>query len=67
MRNELILDKNEYFLIKTTDNNKLMFNGSLIIKFDDLPNFQVYAVNNQLIFIKDLSDINAVLLKLIIF
>jgi len=63
MRNELILNKNEYFLIKTKDNNKLMFNGSLIIKFDDLSNFQDYAANNQLIFIKDLSDINAAIFK----
>ena len=63
LRNELILNKNEYFLIQTKDNQKLIYDGSLLIKFIDIPNFQDYAAMNDLIFIKDLSDINTAIFK----
>jgi hypothetical protein len=57
------LNKNEYFLIQTKDNQKLIYDGSLLIKFIDIPNFQDYAAMNDLIFIKDLSDINTAIFK----
>lgn len=63
LRNELILNKNEYFLIQTKDNQKLIYDGSLLIKFIDIPNFQDYAAMNDLIFIKDLSNINTAIFK----
>lgn len=67
IKNELILDKNDYFLIQTKDNKKLIFDGSLLITFNDLPNFQNYAAINGLTFTKDLSDINTAIFKVINF
>ena len=64
IRNELILNSNEYFLIKTIDDQSLAFNGSLLIQFYDLPNLQDYGDMNNLIFIKDLSDVNSAIFKI---
>jgi hypothetical protein len=67
IKNELILDKNDYFLIQTKDNKKLIFDGSILITFNELPNFQNYAAINGLTFTKDLSDINTAIFKVINF
>ena len=42
----------------------MAFNGSLLIQFYDLPNLQDYGDMNNLIFIKDLSDVNSAIFKI---
>ena len=56
------MNKNEYFLIQTKDNQKLIYDGSLLIKFIDIPNFQEYAAMNDLIFIKDKREFEGLLI-----
>ena len=61
---QLVLNDNEYITIKGIDNREKLFNGSIIIEFNILPSFDVFAFGNDLIFISDLSDINRGVFKI---
>ena len=39
------------------DGIKKLFQGDFLVKFSNLPDFEVFAFNNNIIFVSDLSDI----------
>ena len=53
----LLLGKKEYIQITEKDGSKKLFQGDFLIKFNNLPDFEVFAFNNNIIFVSDLSDI----------
>ena len=61
---KLVLADNEYISIKGVDSREKLFNGSIIIEFNILPSFDVFAFGNDLIFMSDLSDINRGVFKI---
>jgi hypothetical protein len=54
----LYLDANEFIEIKDVDNRPQLFNGAVILKFIELPDFVQFASNYGLVFVADLSDIS---------
>jgi hypothetical protein len=58
LRKEFILETGEFLKVTGPDNNEQLFNGSFSIQFKSSPNFENYAVQNDLIFVTSLSDIN---------
>jgi hypothetical protein len=54
----LVLEPREYIEIKGSDNRTKLFDGTIIIKFDQIPELTSFAATNNLIFITDLSKIN---------
>ena len=63
-KKQLFLDDNEFIKVTGVDNNKKLFDGSIIIEFNVLPNFDDFALENGLVFIADLSDINRGVFKI---
>jgi hypothetical protein len=63
-KKQLFLNDNEYIKLKGIDNREKLFNGSIIVEFNTLPNFDIFALENNLIFISDLSDINRGVFKI---
>ena len=63
-KKQLFLDDNEFIKVTGVDNNKKLFDGSIIIEFNVLPNFDGFALENGLVFISDLSDINRGVFKI---
>ena len=61
--NELILKPGEYIRIKGIDNRLLLFDGSLLIKFDTFPDLQNFALSNELELVSNLSDISVGVFK----
>ena len=61
---QLFLNDNEYIKVKGTDNREKLFNGSIIVEFKTVPNFETYALENNLVFISDLSAINRGVFKI---
>jgi hypothetical protein len=59
----LTLNPNQYIRIKGVDNRYKLFNGSLMVKFHNIPDLELYANNNGLIFEDSLSDINRGIFK----
>ena len=59
----LILNPNQYIRLQGVDNRYKLFNGSLIVKFEYIPDLELYAINNGLIFEGSLSDINRGIFK----
>lgn len=59
----LILNPNQYIRLQGVDNRYKLFNGSLIVKFENIPDLELYAINNGLIFEGSLSDINRGIFK----
>ena len=57
------LQKGEYISIKGIDNKLRFFNGSLIIKFNEMPDLESYALLNNLTYTSNLSDINSAVFK----
>lgn len=55
---KLFLNDNEYIKVKGIDKREKLFDGSIIVEFQSLPNFETFALENNLVFISDLSDIN---------
>jgi hypothetical protein len=53
----LSLGKKEYIQITEKDGSKKLFQGNFLIKFNNLPDFELFAFNNNIIFVSDLSDI----------
>lgn len=62
--NELILSSGEYIQIRGVDNIPLLFNGSILIRFEELPNLNDFAITNNIEFEADLSDINMGIFKI---
>ena len=73
----LLLRDNEYISIRGVDHREMLINGSIIVKFIELPNFEQYAADNAIVFVKPLAaiqrgvfkvpnilDLEAVILKL---
>ena len=63
VNNELILQPGEYIQIKGIDNRILLFDGSILIKFNTFPNLQNFAVSNELELVSNLSDISVGVFK----
>lgn len=61
---QLFLNDNEYIKVKGIDNREKLFNGSIIVEFKTLPNFDAFALENNLVFISDLSDIKRGVFKI---
>ena len=53
----LSLGKEEYIQITEKDGSNKLFQGDFLIKFNNLPDFELFAFNNNIIFVSDLSDI----------
>jgi hypothetical protein len=62
--NQLLLKDNEFIKVKGVDKREKLFNGSIIVEFKTLPNFDIFALENNLVFISDLSDINRGVFKI---
>ena len=56
--NNIKLLSNQYIEIIGLDKKRKLFNGALIVKFDNNLDFYDYAKSNDLTLIKNLSDIN---------
>ena len=52
------LGKDEYIELRGLDKRRKLFNGSIIIEFNRMPNLNAFALENEIAFIADLSDIN---------
>ena len=61
---QLLLKDNEFIKVKGVDKREKLFNGSIIVEFKTLPNFDIFALENNLVFISDLSDINRGVFKI---
>lgn len=59
----LILNPNQYIRLQGVDNRYKLFNGSLIVKFENIPDLESYAISNGLIFEESLSDLNRGIFK----
>jgi hypothetical protein len=61
----LFLEPNEFISIKGVDKRGKLFDGSIIIEFDQLPDLDSFADTNEILFVSDLSDINRGVFKVI--
>ena len=59
-----ILNKGEFVQILGSDKINKLFNGSIIIKFNAVPNFSDYAISKEIEFISDLSNIKRGIFKI---
>jgi len=57
------LDKDEYVLLKGNDNKIRLFNGSIIIKFNQMPDLYNFALLNKKTLSSNLSDINSAVFR----
>ena len=64
LQKSLVLGLDEFVYIKDFDTKMKLFNGSIIIKFNQLPDFNNFAIANEIIFVADLSDINRGVFKI---
>jgi hypothetical protein len=64
LANKLIIQPGEYIQIKGIDNRLLLFDGSILIKFNTFPNLENFAVSNKLDFVSNLSDISVGVFKI---
>ena len=63
-KNILTLKENEFLEIKTSDKRLKLFNGSIIIKFDQIPDLNLFALNNDVELVSDLSDLKRGIFKI---
>ena len=52
------LGKDEYIELRGLDKRRKLFNGSIIIEFNRMPNLNAFALENEISLVADLSDIN---------
>ena len=64
LANKLIIQPGEYIQIKGIDNRLLLFDGSILIKFNTFPNLENFSISNELEFVSNLSDINVGVFKI---
>jgi hypothetical protein len=62
---QLFLNDNEYIKVTGIDKREKLFNGSIVVEFQSLPDFDIFALENNLVFISDLSDISRGVFKII--
>lgn len=55
---ELYLEPGEFIRIIDRSSIELLSDGSFFIQFSKMPNLEEFAIQNELIFVRDLSDIN---------
>jgi len=60
---DLILRSGEYIQIKDSRNKSFLFDGSFIIEFTEMPDFENFAVMNNITFVTSLSDISMAVFK----
>tara|TARA_B100000787_G_C16145411_1_gene273993 strand:+ start:423 stop:986 length:564 start_codon:yes stop_codon:yes gene_type:complete len=65
LKKTLSLKPNEFIKIRGVDNREKLFDGSIIIEFDQLPDLDSFADTNEILFVSDLSDINRGVFKVI--
>lgn len=58
-----ILNPGEYIQITQPDRRNFLFDGSFIVRFQNIPNLEDFARINDIDFLKDFSDIRAGLFK----
>jgi hypothetical protein len=58
-----ILNPGEYIEITQPDRRNFLFDGSFIIRFQNMPNLEDFARINDIDFLKDFSDVQAGLFK----
>jgi len=58
------LNKGEFIQIQGTDKITMLFDGSIIIKFNSVPNLSDYAFSKEIEFISDLSNIKRGIFKI---
>jgi len=62
--NNITLGPGEYIRIQGPDKRKLLFNGSIIIKFQSFPDLENFAIQHGIEFKTSLSDINMAVFKI---
>ena len=50
-------EQERYIVVRGADQRIKFFNGSIMIKFNELPNFESFALENNLIFVSSLAQI----------
>lgn len=60
----IILRPGEFIQIQGPDKRKLLFNGSIIIKFQSIPDLENFAIQHGIEFKTSLSDINMAVFKI---
>ena len=58
------LNKGEFVRVQGIDKIDMLFDGSIIVKFESMPNLANYAITNDIQFITDLSAINRGIFKI---
>lgn len=58
------LNEGEFVLVQGIDKIDMLFDGSIIVKFESMPNLANYAISNDIQFITDLSAINRGIFKI---
>ena len=61
--NFLTLDKGEFIQIQGVDSIYRLFDGSIIVKFESIPNLSTFAISKEIELISDLSNINRAVFK----
>ena len=64
LQKSLFLNPDEFVYVKDIDSQIRLFNGSIVIKFNQLPNFNNFAIANEITFVADLPDINRGVFKI---
>lgn len=57
------LHTDEYVAVKSIDNKLRLFNGSIIIKFNQMPDLDNFALLNNLTLVSNLSDVNSAVFR----
>ena len=57
------LHTDEYVAVKSIDNKLRLFNGSIIIKFNQMPDLDNFALLNNLTLSSNLSDVNSAVFR----
>ena len=58
------LNEGEFVRVQGIDKIDMLFDGSIIVKFESMPNLANYAITNNIQFIADLSAINRGIFKI---
>ena len=61
--NSLVLKPGQYIQLIKSGQDSLLSDGSILIKFNSMPNFDDYTSSGELIFVSNLSDINTGVFK----
>lgn len=62
--NFLTLDKGEFIQVQGVDSINRLFDGSIIVKFESIPDLSTFAISKEIELISDLSNINRAVFKI---